>query len=337
MRIVVTGATSVLGRLLVRALVSRGHEVTAFVRSSGKIAELPAHIRIVYGDVRDVDALKAAMAGSDHVFHMACMMRCHPRRRSDYEVINVGGLRDAIRLAGEAGVARFIYTSSFYALGPSGERPLTEGDSGGSHEFLGDFDRSVTLGDRVARAAAQQGSPIVVLYPGVMYGPGEAPEGYGVAAQILEFLQGGFRGFPFGGRTVRSYSFLPDIVAGHIAALEKASLGEGYILGGENVSLEDFYDIVSELTEIPLPSRIDHSWKPGFRVIAKNIFQALSGKTPSSSPEEIDMLRLNWACSSAKAERKLGYRITTLREGLKQTLRWLRERSAPGNPPEPAC
>ena len=333
MGILVTGATGVLGRMLVGALVSAGHEVTAFVRSSARIAELPEHIRIIYGDIRESEAVKAAVSAGDIVFHMASMMRRHRRGKSEYEEINVSALRELIRLAGQIGVARFIYTSSFFALGPSGDHPQKEAEPRRSFDFLGDFERSMTLAKRVARSASKRGFPIVTLYTGVMYGPGELPAGYGVAAQILEFLQGRFRGYPYGGEAMRSYAYLPDIVAGHVAAMERATLGKEYILGGENLKLVDFYETLSDLTDIPVPSSSNSQWKAEFRIFARSLFNVLSGKQPTVIPEEIEMLKQDWTLSSDRAVRELDYRITPFRDGLSQTVKWLKERYPAGASP----
>jgi farnesol dehydrogenase len=333
MGILVTGASSVLGRALVKALVSSGHEVTAFVRSSRRIAQLPAHIRIVYGDIRNSEALKAAMRGASTVFHMAGMMRDQPRDSKEYEEINVNGLKESIRLAGECGADRFIYTGSFFALGPSTGHALAEADSRKSFDFLGDFDRSVTLADRVARAHSQKGFPIVTVYPGLMYGPGEPPKGYGVAARILEFLQGRPASHPSDMDRVCSYTFIEDIAQGHVYTMEKATMGGVYILGGENITLKRLYELLSQVTDLPIPPSTESQWKIMLRRAAKNLIQDISGKASSTIPEEIEMLKYNWALSSIKAFRELNYTITPIREGLIQTVNWLRENILQGSWP----
>ena len=108
--------------------------------------------------------------------------------------------------------------------------------------------------------------------------------------------------------------------------LDRATMGEGYILGGENATLERFYEILSELANLPLVRRIESQWKSEFRLAARNLFRALSGQSPAGAPEEVEMLKMDWACSSAKAQRELGYGITPLRDGLAPTVQWIREK-----------
>jgi farnesol dehydrogenase len=165
MKILVTGGTGYLGRAVVGALSSRGHDVVLFARTA-RGSGLPGHP--IDGDVRDGEALHAAAAGCDAICHMTALVSIWRRRPRDFDDINVGGLRNVLAAAQTAGVRKVLYTSSFLALPPTGStEPLRAND----------YQRTKVIADQVALSAERAGTPLIRLYPGVVYGPGELTEG----------------------------------------------------------------------------------------------------------------------------------------------------------------
>jgi nucleoside-diphosphate-sugar epimerase len=125
-----------------------------------------------------------------------------------------------------------------------------------------------------------------------------------------------------------SYVHVEDVASGVEAALERAPLGGRYLLAGENVALGDFYRTAEELSGVPAPRR----WLP--RGLAKALGAAmkaaarLTGRTPKLTPDVVEVCHHDWAYSSARAERELGYRHRPLRLGIAETLAWLEESGA---------
>src|SRR5207237_5243388 len=122
----VTGGTGYLGRAVVQAFASRGHQLVIFSRHA-TASGLPG--TLVDGDVRDAAAVERAAAGCDAVSHSAALVSIWRRRSADFDDINVGGLRHVLAAAAALGTPRVLYTSSFIALPPSRRSdPLTAND-----------------------------------------------------------------------------------------------------------------------------------------------------------------------------------------------------------------
>jgi NAD+-dependent farnesol dehydrogenase len=310
MTVLVTGGTGYLGRAVVRALASHGHEVVVFARSAAA-SGLPG--RLVDGDVRDRDAFGRAAAGCDALCHSAALVSIWRRRRADFDDVNVGGLQNAIAIAKTHRIPRLLYTSSFVALPPRGRtEPMAAND----------YQRTKLAADRVADQAVADGVPLTRVYPGVVYGPGSATEGNLVGRLIADHLHGRLPGV-IGPENRWSFAFVDDVAAGHCAALERGSIGGRYALGGENAPQGHLFEIVKELTGRKLPMRIPFPIAVTLGA-AEELRVALFGGMPLVTRGAVDIFRHDWSLDSSQAVRELGYTITPLAEGVRRTLDSLR-------------
>ena len=306
MTVLVTGGTGYLGRAVVRALASRGHEVVVFARTA-TASGLPG--RLVDGDVRDRDAFSRAAAGCDALCHSAALVSIWRRRRADFDDVNVGGLQNAIAIAKTHRMSRLLYTSSFVALPPRGRtEPMAAND----------YQRTKLAADRVADQAAADGVPLTRLYPGVVYGPGSFTEGNLVGRLIDDHLHGRLPGV-IGPENRWSFAFVDDVAAGHCAALEHGTVGGRYALGGENAPQGRLFDIVRELTGRKPPMRIPFPIAVALGA-AEESRVALFGGMPLVTRGAVDIFRHDWSLDSTSAVRELGYTITPLAEGVRRTL-----------------
>lgn len=174
MKALVTGASGFLGRALTARLRAGGIQVRALVRS-GRGASVEAD-EISEGDVRDASSLRLAVAGTDWVFHAAARVSTGGAWE-EFETVNVGGTRDVICLATEAGVRRIVHVSSLgvYAVASDGAVVSEEGPFEEASGERGYYARSKLEADRVALQAAAAGAPVAVVRPGLLYGPGRVP------------------------------------------------------------------------------------------------------------------------------------------------------------------
>jgi nucleoside-diphosphate-sugar epimerase len=140
---------------------------------------------------------------------------------------------------------------------------------------------------------------------------------------IEQYLSGKFAGLLGSGAQRWSFSFNGDIVAGHLAALERGKPGEEYVLAGDNRFLNEFFRLVAQLSGVR--RRVRHlPFSLGKIVGAVELVRAkLFGHQPRLTPGVVDIFKHDWVYSSAKAARELGYHVTPLEEGLRQTLRAL--------------
>jgi len=327
MKVLLTGGTGFLGRNVARSLAARGHELRVLARETSDLEGLPAEAAIVRGDVTDLDSLQLAAEGCGALVHLAALVKVWVPDPERFRAVNVGGLQNAIAAASSAG-ARLVYTSSFMAVGPSGPEPA---DESRVHSMLGirnPYERTKAEADVIARDAAARGADIVILYPGVVYGPGDMTEGNLVARLVSDHLSGKLPALVGPGNRLWSYAYVDDVAEGHGLALEKARRGERYFLCGENATLTDLFALVHEMTGTAPPRW--HLPYPVASALGRGmwIWAELTGLSPQMTQGEVGVFREHWAYSSAKAERELGYRSRPLREGLRATIDWLRAKGA---------
>ncbi len=334
MKILVTGGTGFLGRRAVAALAPR-HELRLLVRPSASRDGFPAGVGFAAGDVTDRASLAAAMAGQDAVLHAAALVKILAPA-AQFDRVNVGGLDNALAAAEEAGIGRFLYVSSFIALGPTERGPggvLDESapaadpaaGAAGGRRWINDYERTKALADRLARRAAAAGAPVAVVYPGVIYGPGEMTEGNLVVRHVLDLVHKRLPALL--GRPERRWCYVhvDDVADGIRRALEQPAFGGRFVLGGENVALGDFYALVEKLTGVAVPTRrLPDGLAKGLGAIQKT-FARLTGGTPALTPDLVEVYRHDWAYSSERAKTALGYAPRSIAQGLGETIAWLRE------------
>jgi farnesol dehydrogenase len=327
MKILLTGGTGFLGRGVVSDLATR-HSLRLLVRPSASRDRFPAGVEFAQGDVTDRASLERAVDGCDSVIHAAALVKILAPAEQ-FERINVGGLENVLKAAEEAGsVERVVYVSSFMALGPTEGGPggmLDESAGAGDRVWINDYERTKALADRRARRAIAEGAPVSIVYPGVVYGPGEMTEGNIVVRHVLDLVN---RRLPaLLGRPERrwNYAHVDDVAQGIALVLEKATPGSRYMLGGDNVTQGEFYALIGRLTGVPMPKM---RMPDGLAKMAGGLQKAwagLRGTTPQLTPDLVEVYRHDWAFSSAHAEADLGYRPRSLQDGMAATVAWLKE------------
>lgn len=305
MRVLVTGGSGYLGSAIVAALGRRGHEPVIFAR---RPASAPG-LRTIAGDVTDAQALARAAREADAICHSAALVTIWERDRSRFDAVNVGGLRNAIEAARQAGHDRFVYTSSFLALAPRGALTPLHGN---------DYQRTKAEAADVANRAAREGFPIVRLYPGVIYGPSAAVReadlvGRLVRDQIARRLPG-----IVGGSRIWSFAWIEDVADAHVTALERGG-PESYLLGGENLPQQRMYEAVRDATGAPVPRALP-PWLAR-AVGAIEVARArLTGRPPTVTPATVSIFEHDWPLDSADAVRDLNYRITPFVKGMERLI-----------------
>lgn len=326
MKVLVTGGTGFLGRRIVSELASR-HAVRLLVRRGSSRERFPEGVEFAEGDVTDRASLVRALAGCDAVVHAAALVKILAPKEQ-FDRINVGGLDNVLAAAeseAAGSIERVLYVSSFIALGPTDGRTLDESAEPRDRVWINDYERTKTLSDRRARKAIAQGAPLTVVYPGVIYGPGEMTEGNIVVRHILDLIHGRLPALLGKPERRWNYVHVDDVARGAVQALEKNPPGGRYVLGGENVTLAQFYGLVGSLTGAKIPTLRMPDGLAKAAGAAQKAWAGLRGKTPQLTPDLVEIYKHDWAYSSATAERELGYQHRSLAEGMASTVQWLKE------------
>ena len=323
MKVLLTGATGFLGRHVARRLAGRGHELRVLARPTSRLDGLPDGVELASGDVTDEASLVRAAEGCQAVLHLAALVKVWVPDPERFEAVNVGGVRHVLDAARQAG-ARLVYTSSFIALGPAGDGELDGERPHPGPPFRNRYEQTKAAADRLAREAAAAGQDVVIVYPGVVYGPGDLTEGNIVARLLADHLNGRLPALVGPGDRRWSYAFVEDVAEGHALALEEGRAGERYVLGGENATLTQLFALVQQQTG-QAPPRWHLPYAAATAVGRLQwLWAELTGKLPQLTAGEVGVFREHWACDSRRAAARLGYRSRPLAEGLRETLEWLR-------------
>jgi len=259
------------------------------------------------------------MRGVKQVIHTAGLVKMWARDPRDFERVNVAGLQNILRAAATAGVERVVYTSSFIAMGPSANPSAGEGLRHAGR-YANKYQETKVRALNWLRDEGFRQFPVAALLPGVIYGAGPDTEGNLVGQMIRQYLAGKFPGLLGTGEQRWSFSYIDDVVAAHLAALDRGRMGEEYILGGDNRPLNDLFRIVGELTNIRGPVR-HLPFALGKMLGAIELARAkLTGRAPQITPGVVEIFKHDWVYASDKAAKELGFHVTPLEEGLRKTL-----------------
>jgi len=321
MKVFLTGATGFIGHHVARALAADGAQLRLLVRKTSNLANLEGIAGETHvGDLADPESLKPALAGCDAVVHVAADYRLWiPDPAAMYKA-NVDGTRELLRLAREARVKRFVYTSSVATmhfrrdgLVINEETPVCLKD------MVGHYKRSKFLAEQEAIKAAQDGQRVIILNPTSPIGPNDSkptPTG-----QIfLDFLNGKFPAYMDTGLNLVDVA---EVARAHVTALTKGQPGRRYILGGENLTLKQILDKMALITGLKSPTvEIPFIVAATYAFFEEWITGRIRKREPRATLEEVRMGRKKMYASSAHAQQELGFRILPVNPAMRAAIEW---------------
>lgn len=326
MRYLITGATGYIGTQLAKKLSHDGHTINALYRSESKTSELRGvkNVHLHKGDIMDQDSLRRAVLGCDAVFHVAAFAKPWASDPKTFYELNVKGAMNVFLAAQNVGAKRVVFTSTAGVISPSNGVASDE-STPRKQDYFTHYERSKAKAEEKAGELTEEGMEIITVNPTRVYGPGLLSDSNGVTKMVKLYLEGKFKTLPGNGKSIGNYVFIEDVVTGHIKAMENGKPGERYILGGANVSFNEFFNLLSDITG--RSSRMFHIPIPVINMAAKFMeFRAnLTGSPPLITPPWVRKYLYNWELSSQKAKEELGYKVTPLTEGLQTTIDWIRD------------
>ncbi len=309
-RVLVTGAGGFIPSHLVETLVHAGAQVRAFVRYNsrgdpGLLSQLPpdifARLELIAGDLRDLPAVKTAMQGVSHVFHLGALIAIPYSYVHPAEVVetNVIGTLNILLAGRETGVERIIHTSTSEVYGTALRVPIGE-----DHPLQGQspYSASKIGADKLAESFYRSFDlPVVTLRPFNTYGPRQSARAVIPTIITQALTQPAIRLGNLEAR--RDLTFVSDTVDGFLRVAETPGVeGETFNLGtGREVSVGELAREIIALTGKPVEIVVDSA---RFR------------------PEKSEVQRL--LSDNSLARQRLGWQpVVSLTEGLSRTIEWV--------------
>jgi len=328
MKVLVTGASGFIGQHLSERLQRDGCAVRALVHETGRRGDWAAGLEVAVGDVRDPQAMKAAVAGCDIVYHLAGKAHALAELKGDDEAyfgINTDGTRHVLEGAVAGGARAFVLFSSVKAAGEGGTRCLDESFDGPPETPYG---RSKLEAERTALEVGRR-TPLHVtcLRLPLVYGPGNKENLYRMIAAID---RGVFPPLPELGNR-RSMVHVVDVVrAAVLAAATPATSGQCYIVtDGRAYSTRELYELICRALGKSIPRWYVPLWTLKTLGKAGDAIGWISGRRFLFDSDALDKLIGSAWYSSEKIARELGYQPSiTFPEALPELVAWYRKRQA---------
>lgn len=318
-RVLITGATGLIGNAIARRLAERGDEVVALVRDPARAAKvLPVEITLIQGDMLDASSLERAFSGVTHVYHAAGMPEQWQRDESVFDRINRQGTANVMAAALAAGVERVVYTSTMdiFAAPAGGTLVETNVDP---HDKWTAYERSKQAAEREVAAAREKGLAVVTLNPGATYGP--SPVQVGLNDFFIRLMRRKMPAIPPGGMAV---AYVEGVAEAHLAAMERGRPGESYLVADTHVTNHALARAIAAAAGLDRLPPDAPAW-------ALKTFTDLTvplarrfGFTPLIAPGHLTYMLWNVAVDASKAQRELGFEPLPLETGVARTMAWLR-------------
>jgi dihydroflavonol-4-reductase len=318
MQALVTGANGFTGSHLVKLLQQRGHTVVGLVRQSSDLSRLKGcQVRLVYGDIADRDALRAAMTGVDIVFHTAAYVELGLVDAAKMAQVNVEGTRAVIEVAQDLGIAKLVYCSTIGIFGDTQGRVIDETFQRTQIDFSSAYDSTKYAAQQLIDQAAARGLPVVSVMPSGIFGPDDP--------HFLPVLQAFRRGrlkVWAGGQRITGIVHVDDLAEAMLLAAEKGTIGDYYILSAGDLTTREMFAIFNKATGIPVPIEAPEAI---VRIVAHGL--DVIGRVFTWQPP-IDNERVHYLydrcvrVDASKARRELGWQprsVEATLQGLVQT------------------
>lgn len=320
MKVLVTGATGLLGGHLIKELLLRHEQIRALVLPAENAEKLTAQgVEVVRGDITDVSTLAPAVKDVDIIFHLAGMMGVD-RPLADYRMVNVTGSVNLYEAAQAAGVRRFVHTSSHTVYGLGHGRFLTEEDA--LRPDPDPYGISKAEGDRLMqRLMLTSAVETVIIRPGTFFGPGDRLH-FGRMAQKVKDGKGVIIGR---GDNALPFCYVTDVVQGFLlAAYHTNAPGNVFNITNDHpLTQHEMYNAIADAVDGKRPTRHLPYWPTYYGSIVAEKVARITHTKPIVTRLGVMMFGSDNRHSIEKARRELGYEPQVdLYEGIRSAAEW---------------
>lgn len=322
MKVLITGADGMLGSNLTRELLSRGHQIRAFLLPNSPATSLDGlDIERVEGNILQVDDLVQAVESCDAIIHAAANTNIWPDRSEIVRKVNIDGTKNIITAAKSANVQRLVYVGTANSFGfGSKDSPGDETRPYGSAKYGLDYMDSKREAQLILlEEVKNSGLPAVVVNPTFMFGPYDSKPGAG--AMILAVYHQKVPGYAQGGR---NFIYVKDVAIAIANALTKGKIGECYIAGNQNLNYKEAFGTIADVVGVKPPSLAIPPFATKLYGRIGSLTGKLFGKQPNVSYPMALISSDEHFFSAAKAVRELDMPQTDIKIAIKECFDWLK-------------
>ncbi len=335
MKIFVTGGTGFVGSHLVDALRAAGHDVCLLVRDVTKAERLFTHadppsaaaadlpLRLVKGDLDDLEAIRSGCEGVDVVYHVAGLTAA--RNKEEFLAINGHATRTLIQVVAQAapGLQRFVFVSSLAAAGPTRRGvPLTEQSTA---QPVSDYGWSKLAGEEAVKSS---GLPWTVVRPPTVYGPRDRE-----VFKVFKLARRGVVLFFGDGSQELSFIYAPDLAEWLVRLASANTERSTYFASHDEIRTSKEFAfavhqaIRPDASKKPLAIGVPPAVARGVLWMIGTGATALRTRTLLTADKANEFLADAWTCRSEALKRVTQWQPPTdLATGLQLTAAWYRER-----------
>ena len=326
----VTGSTGLLGNNLVMELLNRGIKVKALARNTAKaVRQLGEHpnLKIVLGDMEDVDSFSSELKGCDVLFHTAAYFRDSYKGGKHWPKlfkINVQGTANLLEAAYGQGIRRVVHVSSIAVIQGIVDRAVDE-TSLRTEDDADDYYKSKILSDQEVFKALQRYKDLDASFilPGWMHGPGDS--GPTSAGQFtIDYLLQKLPSIP---PSTVSFVDARDVANVMISAAEKGRRGERYLAAGQHITMKELVRVYESVTDVKAPSK-EVPFTILFILAAFNeLYSAITGKEVLLSLAAVKNIKAEAGKTRfdhTKSFRELGANFRPIQQTISDEVEWLR-------------
>lgn len=315
----VTGGGGFIGSHLVRQLLAQGESV--------RVLELPDvpvsnEVEVIRGSICDADVVRRAVKGIDRLYHLAGNPNLWARDKRVFHYVNYEGTCTVLSEAMKQDLEVMVFTSTESILTGTAKNTMPVGGDvkRTENEMPGLYCRSKFMAEQAVFDAAQSGLPVVIVAPTLPIGPGDrfiTPP----TRMILDFLN------------VRTPAYLDcgfnmvdvrDVAKGHILAAEQGQHGERYILGHENITLNELLRYLEKITGLQMPKiRVPYWLALATGMLSEFVADYVTHRPPRAPLTGVRLARYPMYFDSQKSVQALSFPQNSIYQALEDEIKWL--------------
>jgi dihydroflavonol-4-reductase len=320
MKIFITGGTGFIGRHTTELLSKTNHQLKLLTRNSSNTSYLNyPNTTQVNGNLNNKDSLLKGMENCDSIINIAGHYTFWEPDKKIYSDVNIGGTRNVMECALEAGIKKVIHISTAGVFGKPDEQPFNEESVQGVIKFS-EYFRTKFEGDRIAWDLYEKGGlPLVVIYPVCVLGAGDIKAS---GRYIKDLINRKLPATVFKDE-IFSFVYVKDVAQAILNALEKENnIGEKYLVGNQRYRWKEINEMISEISGVPLPK---FSMPNSITMLSAYMLTGLADlikKPPlwGMAVDQMKVMRAGFNVDGSKVETELKIKYTPIHFALKEAI-----------------